>query len=469
MSVAFTTNGERFNAQVPLLIIGAGAAGLCAALAAKEAGVDAVLIERDAVPSGSTALSAGLIPAAGTRFQRDKGIADSAELFAPDIKRKAHDESDPAVVDVVARGAGPLVEWLSDRYGLPFDVVDNFNYPGHSALRMHGLPTRTGRELINRLRDAAEANGIVILTGCVAERLFAAPDRRIVGIEIVRGDGACERIGCDALILACNGYGGNAALVHRFIPDMADALYFGHPGNRGDAVLWGEALGAQLAHLGAYQGHGSVATPHNILISWAVIMQGGIQVNAEGRRFCDESRGYSEQAADVLRQPGGFAWNVFDDRMAAVARQFEDFRCAERLGAIVSADTVEDLALAMRVPVQAFAAEWHEVESAKAWAGRDRFGRCFAPDQKCASPLRAAKVTGALFHTQGGLAIDAHARVKMKSGGVFPNLYAAGGAAAGVSGSGAAGYLSGNGLLTATVLGRLAGDKAGRGASAAIG
>jgi fumarate reductase flavoprotein subunit len=462
MSVAYASNGESFDAHVPLLIIGAGAAGMCAALAAKETGVEAVLIERDAIPSGSTALSAGLIPAADTRFQRDKGIADSAELFAADIKRKAHAESDPAIVEVVARGAGPLVDWLADRYGLPFDVIDNFNYPGHSALRMRGLPTRTGRELIDRLRGAAEANGIVILTGCVAERLLVASAHRIVGVDIAHGDGARERIGFDALILACNGYGGNPDLVRRFIPEMADALYFGHPGNRGDAVLWGEALGAQLAHLGAYQGHGSVVTPHNILITWAVIMQGGIQVNAEGRRFCDESRGYSEQAADVLGQPDGFAWDVFDDRIAGVARQFEDFRDAERAGAIISAETVEDMARAMHVPVETFSAEWREVESLKSRAARDRFGRRFALDQKCAAPLRAVKVTGALFHTQGGLAIDANARVKTKAGNVFPNLYAAGGAAAGVSGAGAAGYLSGNGLLTATVLGRLAGDMAAR-------
>ena len=230
--------------------------------------------------------------------------------------------------------------------------------PGHSALRMHGLPTRTGRELIDRLRSAAEANDIVILTGRVAERLFVGADGRIAGIEIARGDGVRERIGCDALILACNGYGGNPDLVRRFIPEMADALYFGHPGNRGDAVLWGEALGASLTHLGAYQGHGSVATPHNILITWAVIMQGGIQINAEGRRFCDESRGYSEQAADVLRQPGGIAWDVFDERIAGVARQFEDFREAERAGAILSADTVDALARAMHVPSEAFSAEW---------------------------------------------------------------------------------------------------------------
>lgn len=461
MSVAYTTKGGRLDAQVPLLIIGGGAAGLCAALAAKEAGIDAVLIERDAVPSGSTGLSAGLITTAGTRFQRDKGIADSPDLFAADIQRKAHGESDPAVVDAVARGAGPLIEWLADSYGLPFDVVDNFNYPGHSALRMHGLPTRTGRELIDRLRSAAEVtNDIVILTGRIAERLFVAADDGIAGVETVRGDGARERIGCDALILACNGYGGNAELVRRFIPEMAGALYFGHPGNRGDAVSWGEALGASLAHLGAYQGHGSVATPHNILITWAVIMEGGIQVNAEGRRFCDESRGYSEQAADVLRQPGSIAWDVFDERIAGVARQFEDFRAAERAGAILSADSVDTLARAMHVPSATFSAEWDEVEGLKSQGGQDRFGRRFAPDQKCSLPLRAVKVTGALFHTQGGLAIDATARVRKKTGGVFANLFAAGGAAAGVSGSSADGYLSGNGLLMATVFGRLAGGTA---------
>ena len=462
MSVVEAAKGEAFDAQAPLLIIGAGAAGLCAALAAKEAGADPVVLERDAVPSGSTALSAGLIPAAGTRFQRAKGIADSAALFAADIQRKAHGEADPAVVEAVANGAGPLIEWLADRHGLPFDVVDNFNYPGHSALRMHGLPSRTGRELIDRLRSAAEAGDIVILTERATERLFAEPDGRIRGVEILRGDGARERIGCDALILACNGYGGNPELVRRFIPEMANALYFGHPGNRGDAVLWGEALGAALAHLGAYQGHGSLATPHNILISWAVIMQGGIQVNAEGRRFCDESRGYSEQAADVLRQPDGVAWDVFDARIAAVARQFEDYRNAENAGAILTAGSIDDLAAAMRVPSAAFAAEWREVEDLKARGARDRYGRQFVAEQRCQPPFHAVKVTGALFHTQGGLAVDASARVRRKDGSLFPNLFAAGGAAAGVSGATAAGYLSGNGLLAATVLGRLAGAAAAK-------
>jgi fumarate reductase flavoprotein subunit len=463
MRTVTITAHEKFAAETPLLIIGAGAAGLCAALAAKEAGVDAVLIERDAVPAGSTALSAGLIPAAGTRFQRAKGIADSPQLFAADIQRKAKGEADAAVVDAVAHGAGLLVEWLMDRYGLPFEVVDNFNYPGHSVMRMHGLPSRTGSELIDRLRHAAETGDITILPQRIADRLLAEPGGRIRGVEILRGDGGRERIGCETLILACNGFGGNPDLVRRFIPEMAGALYFGHPGNRGDAVMWGEALGAKLAHLGAYQGHGSVATPHNILITWAAIMQGGIQVNRDGSRFCDESQGYSEQAAEVLRQPGAIAWSVFDARIAAVARQFEDFQNAERAGAILTGRTVEELAGLMRVPAATFASEWADVESSKTKSGTDRYRRQFAPQQLCEAPFHAVKVTGALFHTQGGLAIDGVGRVRRKDGTLLPNLFAAGGAATGVSGSSAAGYLSGNGLLTATVLGRLAGQAAARG------
>jgi fumarate reductase flavoprotein subunit len=451
---------ETFETRVPLLIVGAGAAGLCAALAAKEAGVAPVVLERGSVPSGSTALSAGLIPAAGTRFQRAKGIDDTAALFAVDIQRKAHGENDAALVEVVAQGAGSTVEWLADHYGFPFEVIDNFNYPGHSALRMHGLPTRSGAELIDRLRAAAEAAEITVITGCRAERLVGDSDGRIRGVGIVHGDGTRESIGCEALILACNGYGGNPDLVRELIPGMAQALYFGHPGNQGDAVVWGRALGAQLAHLGAYQGHGSVATPHNILITWAVIMEGGIQVNTDGRRFCDESRGYSEQAAEVLRQPGGIAWNVFDARIADVARQFEDFRNVEKAGAVVTATSLDELASRLRVSASSLASEWEEVEHCKAIGGADRFGRMFGAAHLFAGPWHAVKVTGALFHTQGGLVIDASARVKRRDGSGFPNLFAAGGAAAGVSGETASGYLSGNGLLTATVLGRLAGQHA---------
>jgi succinate dehydrogenase/fumarate reductase flavoprotein subunit len=125
-----------FEVSAPVVVVGAGAAGFCAALAVQEVGVEVVVLERDSVPRGSTALSAGLIPAAGTRFQAASGLTDNPSLFAADLKRKGHDQADPVLVDLVARQAGPTVEWLADRYGLPFSIVRDFDYPGHSARRM---------------------------------------------------------------------------------------------------------------------------------------------------------------------------------------------------------------------------------------------------------------------------------------------------------------------------------------------
>jgi len=189
-------------------------------------------------------------------------------------------------------------------------------------------------------------------------------------------------------------------------------------------------------------------------------MQGGFQVSGQGQRFCDETRGYSEQAAEVLRQPDGIAWDVFDVRIATVARQFEDFRAAEQAGAMLVADTVDELAAKMRVPATTFAAEWRDLEMLKTRGGVDRYGRRFSATQKLTPPFFAVKVTGALFHTQGGLVVDATGRVKRNDGSLLPNLFAAGGAAVGISGTTASGYLSGNGLLTATVLGRASGQAA---------
>jgi fumarate reductase flavoprotein subunit len=140
-----------------------------------------------------------------------------------------------------------------------------------------------------------------------------------------------------------NGFGGNPDLVRRYIPEIAGALYFGHPGNQGDAVLWGDQLGAATRHLSGYQGHGSVAQPHGILITWATITEGGFQVNAAGRRFANEARGYSEAAAAVIAEPGALAWTIFDQRIAEIAAQFEDFRSARSHNAIATAATIDEL------------------------------------------------------------------------------------------------------------------------------
>lgn len=439
-----------FEAAADVVVVGAGAAGLVAALSAAERGASVAVLEGDRLPRGSTALSAGLIPAAGTRFQRRKGIEDTPERFAADIMAKARGAADPAVLAAVTAAIGPALEWLADRHGLPFDVVTDFRYPGHSAHRMHALPSRSGAELMDRLLAAAERAQIAVLTEARVTTLFAEPGGRVRGVAAARPGGE-EGIGAGAVVLASSGYGGNRDLVRRHIPGLAEALWFGHSGNTGDALVWGEALGAAVAHLPGHQGHGSVAHPHGILITWAVITEGGFQVNTKGERFSNETEGYSEQAERVLAQPGSVAWDVFDARIAAVARQFEDFRAAEAVGAVLTAPTLASLAALMRVPAEALEAE------AAAARGRDRFGRDWSSTTPLAPPFHAVRVTGALFHTQGGLVVGPDARVRRQDGSALPNLFAAGGAAAGLSGPEASGYLSGNGLLTAVALGRIAG------------
>ena len=447
-----TAPPDSFDLEVETLIIGAGACGLVAALAAHEAGQDVLLIEADAVPSGSTALSAGLIPAPGTRFQNDAHIQDNADLFAQDIQTKAHGENDADLVQVMADTAGPVIEWLADTHALPFSPVTDFDYPGHSRRRMHGLPSRSGRELIDALRSRVEALDIPLICDRRATRLFAQ-DARLAGAQLTLPDGSTELVGCDRLILACNGFGGNRAMVSEHMAEIDNAVWFGHDGNRGEAVQWGDALGAKTRHLGAYQGHGNVAHPHGILITWATVTEGGVQVNAHGNRFWNEAQGYSEAARAVLAQPDGVAWVIFDARIADISRQFEDFKNAEGQGAVITDDTFETLAAKAGLPADAVVKTMSDIPT----DGRDAFGRVW-DTPALSPPFCAVKVTGALFHTQGGLEVDpSTAKVRRAAGGTFDNLYAAGGAACGVSGKGDSGYLSGNGLLAAVTLGFLAG------------
>ncbi|MCE8025308.1 MULTISPECIES: FAD-dependent oxidoreductase [Halomonadaceae] len=462
MPIVAFGSGEEFEAHVPLVIVGAGACGLVAALAAKQFGMEAVVLERDALPRGSTSMSQGFIPAAGTRFQERRGVTDSPALMAEDIQRKNGHQADPAIVRALTEASAGVVEWLADDHGVPFDLVEGFLYPGHSRMRMHATPRRTGEELMGSLLNAVEAAGVDLLTEARVVDLHVDDGGRVHGVTLERPDGSREAIGCDALILACNGYGGNPELVARHLPALKDALYFGHEGNQGDALLWGEAMGASLKDLGACQGHGSLAMPHQTLITWAVMMRGGVQLNREGRRFSNEHGGYSEQAAKVLAQPGGMAWNLFDRRIHQAALEFEDYRNAHIAGAVRTFDSLEAMAAGLELPLEALRETFAEMQALAESGAADAFGRTFSSEDLLTAPYHAIKVTGALFHTQGGLEVNTQARVLRQDGSLFANLFAAGGAARGVSGSGDSGYLSGNGLLSAVVLGAIAGREAAR-------
>jgi len=454
-------SSAHFESEAEVLVIGSGAAGLVAALSARESGAEVVVLERDPVPRGSTALSSGLLPAAGTRFQHQAGVKDSPSQLAADIQKKSDGLADQVLVDALSSIVGPTIDWLYEHHQVPFVLVDGFTYPGHSVQRMHGLPQRTGQELMDHLYRAAVDAGAHILTSAKVNAVYS-DGSSICGVHIERPDGSGEDIACKSMVLACCGFGGNPAMVREYIPAITGAVFLGHQGNEGHGILWGKELGAELRHMGAFQGHGSVAVPHNIGITWAIMVSGGIQVNALGERFANEHRGYSEQAVDVLRQPGAIAFDVFDGHCHQVAMGFDHYREAVKAGALKIAPSVELLEKELDLPAGSLESTMTKVASYSTGGASDPLGRNFLGQRLLEPAYYGIKVTGGLYHTQGGLRVNAVGRVMGSQGPTLSNLFAAGGTACGVSGPADMGYLAGNGLLSAIGLGFLSGREAAR-------
>jgi fumarate reductase flavoprotein subunit len=452
----------RFDLTVDVLVAGAGGCGLVAGLAAARAGAETLVLEKLVRPLSNTARSGGMFPAAGTELQRAAGVREDPEDFAADILTKNAGACDRDRVSHLTRTARDVVHWLIDEVGIVLKFVGDFKYPGHSNYRMHAPPSRTGAQLSHELRAALDDQKSADLAlGSTVVGLIVDPAGAVRGV-VARDAARDTRIRADSVVLATNGFAGNPALVSEFCPEIANALYFGGEGSQGEAILWGRELRARLDWMDAYQGHASVASPHGILITYAVVARGGFHVNLNGERFGNEMRGYSEFALEVLRQPEGMAWLVYDEAIHRYAQGFEDYRDASEHGACRHGETLEEVAEGCGLPASALAETARSFEAALHDEQRDPFGRARGEAQRLRPPYRAVRVTGALFHTQGGLAVDDHARVLRGDGSVIEGLYAGGGAAAGISGCGANGYLSGNGLLTALCYGYLAGQHASR-------
>jgi fumarate reductase flavoprotein subunit len=333
--------------------------------------------------------------------------------------------------------------------------MTEMRYPGHSVDRCHTVPSRHGAELIDHLARAANAHPRIdfLVPARLSEVLTDADG--VSGCVVATPDGGAEEIPTRAVLLATNGYGANRELVERYMPDIAAAVYHGSETSRGDALAIGASLGAQTAFLDAYQGHGALARSSATLVGWATIMHGGVMLDITGRRFADESTGYSEFGPMLAARPEANGWIVIDERIHELCQPFTDYRQTVESGALVWADTLPELAERMGLPADACVDELEAVASIARGERPDPFGR--TDFEAPLTPRYAAvRVVPALFHTQGGLRVDGDAQVLGAAGRPLRGLYAAGGAANGISGHGAGGYLAGNGLLPALGLAYLA-------------
>lgn len=446
-----------WDLETEFVVVGAGACGLMAAFAAARQGVEVLLLEKDTRLGCNTKIASGSIPGAGTRFQRAAGIAGTAEQMAEDILRKNGRRADSEIVLRLCRKSREIIDVLVDEVGLPLTLNTDASRFGFSFLRLHNPPGRTGGPLIGALHDAFAR----FPNATFADRTPGAglvSDERGAVIGVRAGESGEQLISARKVILACDGFGGSKEMLERYIPEMAGVEYIGVQGNTGDGIRWGMALGAATRHMSSYQGHGLICAGYGTRLSPEIPQLGAVIVNVRGERFAREDQGYSEFARVVLAQPRGVAVALFDRRIHDVVASTEHFRETIASGALRTAQTLEELAAAFKLPLDKVKASVAEV-NAGATGAPDRFGRLTfgAP---LVPPYYGALITGALAHTQGGLVVDVHARVQRPDGSSIPNLYAGGGTAAGISGDGPDGYLSGNGLLSALGFGLIAGEHA---------
>lgn len=446
------------DVDVDVVVVGAGGGGLTAALAAADAGASVVVLEKLEQPGGNTALSTGSIPAAGTRFQAEAGVEDDPERMTTDLLRQSGPHEAEHLTRGLAETSASLVEWLVDSHQIGLHLITDYKHVGHSVERLHAPKSRRGIDLSNDLVAACERAGVDVVTGNPVVELIVE-DGVVAGVVVDGPRSGRHEIRAKAVVLAANGYAANRDLLAQWAPELVDLEYFGAHGSTGEALEWGVALGGRLRNQAAFQGYAAVAYPHGSILSWTTQEKGGVLVDATGSRLGDEIVGYSGFAAEVVQGTGPI-WAVYDARIRDITLKEDEFRDLVEMGGAKECATIEDLADVTGSPVDALRETLDAYAAAAAGQQDDAFGRTDFGIAPLEPPYVASRVTPGLFHTQGGLDVDLDGRVLTDDGAV-PGLFAVGGVAAGVSGQqGGRGYSSGNGLLTAVGLGRLAGAAA---------
>lgn len=449
---------SHWDMEIPIGVIGGGATGLTAAAAAGYAGVECVVFERDSTPSGSTAMSYGSICAAGTKLQQRFGLEDTTDALAEDIVAAVKGQTDADHVRLLAEQSAVTLDWFTEDLQLDFSIEPNWKGFGHRIPRLHGTPNRIGDELMAMLLDVSSDAGATMVGDAHVTTLFQSEDGRISGLSYDSPDGSLT-VGCQAVILASSGFAASPELIAQHIPELRNATYYGAEWHQGEAVQWGKSLGAAMADLTSSQTLANLAIPHNLVIPHTLVIDGGFTVNSDGKRFHNELVNISGQARNVIEQTGNIGWIIYDqaghDKASSL---FAEYRNGLPVNAYRSASDIAGLAAEIGVPAGALEQTFASVSNSATSGDAADFGRRFESEQALRAPYFAVKVTGALFHTQGGLEIDRAARVRLDAGGVIPNLFAGGGAARSVSGPSDWGYLPGIGLCTAVSFGHLAGE-----------
>ena len=502
----FTGNEDASAAEdrvidTDIVIVGAGGAGMTAAIAAANEGRDVVIVESQAMVGGNSVRATGGMNAAKTPAQDEnefneaagvektletaasewadneaitalantvaeqwaayqanpEGYFDSVELMELDTLIGGHGINDPALVEALCSNSADAIDWLAEQ-GIELTSVSSFG--GASVKRIHrpvdseGKTISVGSYMIPLLQSKCEELGVEILLNTTANKILTDADGAAVGIEATDKNGAAVTVNAKAVILATGGFGANLDMVVEYKPDLAGFMTTNAPGAQGQGIDMAVAIGAGTVDMDQIQIHPTVEANTAALITEGLRGDGAILVNAEGNRFTDEVGTRDVVSAAEIAQTGSYSWLVIAQAMVDASSVIQGYI---KNGYTVSGETYEELAEAMGVDAAAFAATMEKWNAAVAAGVDEEFGRTSFANPLDTAPYYAIKVTAGIHHTMGGLTINPQTQVLAGDGTVIDGLYAAGEVTGGVHGGN---RLGGNAVADFTVFGRIAGEQA---------
>ncbi|MDO4523286.1 MAG: flavocytochrome c [Eubacteriales bacterium] len=431
-----------------IVIIGAGGAGMSAAIEATQAGKEVILLEKMPYAGGNTTKATGGMNAAETHYQEEQGIEDSVEQFIEDTMKGGHEMNDKELVTTMAANSADSIDWL-DSIGAPLPKVSFSG--GATNARIHAPEdgSGVGEYLVDAFLRNLDELGIEVMYNTKAEELIVT-DGAVTGVKAA-SDETDYTIEAKAVILATGGFGANEEMYTKYRPDLKGTVTTNAPGATGDGIVMAEEVGADLVDIDQIQLHPTVEQSTSILITESVRGDGAILVNQSGKRFTNELLTRDVVSAAELEQEGQYAYIIFDQKLRDNLKAIEKY---VKNNITVQGDTIEELAEQIDVDPATLAETLDTWNEAVADQEDKEFGRDTGMENDLTTaPYYAIKVAPGIHHTMGGVKIDTEAEVINTEGETIPGLFAAGEVTGGVHGGN---RIGGNAVADIVVFGRIA-------------
>ena len=500
-AVEKTGSAEDSTVDADVVVVGAGGAGMTAAITAAAEGKSVVILESQSMVGGNSVRATGGMNAGKTVYQDENefgesagvektlktaaekyadnetitalaktvseqwaayqanptGYFDSVELMELDTMIGGKGINDPELVETLCANSADAIDWL-DEHGITLHNVSSFG--GASVKRIHrpvnaeGKTVSVGSYMIPLLQENCEKAGVKMMLDTTATEILTDANGAAVGVKATGASGETVTVNAKAVVLASGGFGANLDMVVKYKPELKGFMTTNAPGIQGQGIEMAQAIGAATVDMDQIQIHPTVEANTAALITEGLRGDGAVLINAEGKRFIDEVGTRDVVSAAEIAQTGSHSWLVVDQAMVDASSVIQGYI---KKGYTVTGETYEELGKAMGVDAAAFAEtmdKWNGYVEAK---NDPDFGRTSFANPLNTAPYYAVKVTAGVHHTMGGLKINANTEVLNEKGEVIPGLFAAGEVTGGVHG---ANRLGGNAVADFTVFGRIAGAAA---------